>query len=839
LARTGFLRRFTGPGRTGSTVLVGALLAGVLAASFGVGYSATTPELDNATNDVAHGNGVSQVNSETQRVENEARALATGDQEIEVVVLQDGRPAAVNTKTGEVHLYPADLGSDSTVTPPQADKSVPGGEQPAVIAGKDSGYVVDPAGNTVRQIGVDGPAPAPVPVPGGASRTAVPDGAGGIWVLTDDEKAVHIVRDRVVGTASAPGPIRHLSVADGRPVGITESGEALDIAASPPRTIASRPVPSGPSVVVGSPRGAGRYLLVLDRKDGRLFAVDPRTRNVHEIGGLPTGSPHNLGAPVILDDRAYIPDYGTGLHLLYVRDLPSGTPRDDVPVPGEYERFSLEVRDHRVWANDQFDRRVVVVDRGGRPAVIDKGPGPGVRTDTTAGKDKNQTPPKDAPPSTVPPPPTTAPEPTSQTPKTPPPLVTVPTIPPGTQQLAACDRIRAVKLRCDIVETGADCPTGTVRGTDPPGGSRVPEGSTVRLLVCGRVPVPDVFGQLSGAACAKIENGAREPGAGGQLKCAKEPMPNPGSTWSDLDVVAEQNPKAGTRVELDTTVTVRFWNTVPMEDLSGRNGANECSRIVTSSRNKVTCTVQSAGEAPTPDKTGLVASQLPAPGSPVGIGGAITLSAYGPPVPRVPPVSGEINAACQAVRNAGYTCDPRPDVLARNANVVASQEPPAGTQQQGGTVVLHYAPYEPQPVYLWVPALNNDPVYVLRVGDAPTNEYYRRLPNPIGYAYPAAWSQPGTGNAVINDFYCTAGPAKCGGFERNHYMSRDTSPRANFSGPTPAARFIDAPQGPCASGQIPMYRFFRHPSGNLHYAVGSSPPWTPDFQEWLGCIWAP
>lgn len=827
-------------------VLVGTLLAGVLAASFGVGYSATTPELDNATNHVPHGDGIAQVNAETQRVENEARALAPGKQELEVVQLQDGRTAAVNNMTGAVRVFAPGLGTDDTVTSPQANP-VPPGEQPAVVAGKDSGYVIEPQGNIVRSIGGEGPAPASVPIPGGASRTAVPDGAGGIWVLTDDEKAVYVVRDRVVRTVFTPTPIRHISIADDRPVAITESGDTYDIAAQPLRSITNRPVPSGPNVVVGSPRGPGRYLLVLDRKEGRLFVVDPRTRDVHEIPGLPTGQDHNLGAPVILDDLGYIPDYGK--HRLYVRELPTGAPRDDVEVPGRHHTFSLEVRDHRVWASDQFDQEIVVVGRDGRPTTINAGPAPGVETGPNPPDRKPPT--EDPPASTVPPPPTSAPPPpanpvppTSTTQKTQPPLVTVPTIPPGTQQGAACDRIRAVGLRCDIDEIGPGGPTGTVRETTPAGGKRVPEGSVVRVSVYGPVSVPDVVGQLSDAACTKIQSGAREPGAGGQLKCAKQPMPGTAPTWADLDVVAEQNPTAGQRVDLNTTVTVRFWNAVLMEDLAGRNGANECNRITTSSRNKVTCTVQSAGEAPTPDQTGLVASQSPQAGSPVSIGGApIVLNIYGPQVPKVPgPLVGmDIFAACKTVQDSGYTCVPVAD--GNNPNpVVTGQDPPAGTPQNGGNVIVHYEPYTPAP--LWLLQHNSLPVYIVRFEEIPSG--YHRVKQ-LGRAYKP--DQPHAGTGAVNGFFCTTNTRDCWGYNPNHYQTRDTKKPdtwpadwPDWNGPNQLANFFNLANGACPfPGQVKIQRFMVRAGAEHRYSTGyeSDKPPLANFVEDLGCIWSP
>ncbi len=38
---------------------------------------------------------------------------------------------------------------------------------------------------------------------------------------------------------------------------------------------------------------------------------------------------------------------------------------------------------------------------------------------------------------------------------------------------------------------------------------------------------------------------------------------------------------------------------------------------------------------------------------------------------------------------------------------------------------------------------------------------------------------------------------------------------------------------------IGIYRFFRHPDSRSDYYFGTTQPWTPDYQEWLGCIWAP
>jgi hypothetical protein len=92
---------------------------------------------------------------------------------------------------------------------------------------------------------------------------------------------------------------------------------------------------------------------------------------------------------------------------------------------------------------------------------------------------------------------------------------------------------------------------------------------------------------------------------------------------------------------------------------------------------------------------------------------------------------------------------------------------------------------------------------------------------------------------AINGFYCATSKETCGGYDPNHYISRDTAPKEGFTGGATLARFIDIPPAQCPQGMVPMYRFFRHPADKWDYYFGSSQPWTPDYTEPLGCIWAP
>jgi hypothetical protein len=828
--RNRLARWLTSRNKAGSIVVVGALLAGVLVASFGVGYRATAPDLDNATGNAARGTTVVQINSETQRVEAEAHALAPGKQEIEVVTLADNRVATVNNTTKEVRLLDPAL-MNGTVTRPGA--STPAGGDLSVVAGNDAGYVVEHGQDAVEQIGVEGAAPAPpVKVPGGLSKSAkeaVPDGGSGIWVLTGDEKAAHIVGGKVVRLVETPDPIKHLTVADGRPVAITASGATLDVAADPIRAVGAEKVPSSLAVVVGSPRGSGRYLVVVDRRDGKLVVTDPRTKRVQEFGELPTGAGHNLGAPVVLDDRVYVPDYPK--HLIYVFDVAANVRLQDVEVPGKYEKFSLEVRQRRVWANDQFDQQTVVIGRDGRSEVIDKGKGPGVETNTTEPEKPPQTPSRTPSPS-APPPATTAAPPRPAAASAPPPaMVTVPAIPAGTRQDDACTRIKAANLRCDLEEIGAGGPTGTVRDTKPPGGSRVAEQSVVRVSVYGAISVPTVVGQHTGPACDRI--------TGSRFTCDRQPMPGPAAGFTDLDVVAQQNPQAGQRADLGSAVTVRFWERVPMENLLGRDGAQECGRIVSESNQAVQCTVSPGAEAPTPAQNGTVSAQSVAAGADVRIGDRIVLTVFGNRIPRVPviPPGTDIFTGCKMVQDSGYTCVPAADGLSPTAGVT-SQDPPGGTPQNGGNVVVHHEPYASTPLWLW--KHNAEPTYAIRFENVTSLPGYTRV-GQLGRAYQPEQPQPGTG--LVNGFFCLSNTRDCWGHDPNHYYSRAMAPPAGWVGwsaANPAANTFNLVNGNCpAGGQVPIYRFRVSNGGDHRYSIGPTAPAGTDFTEPLGCIWSP
>ncbi|MGH3980378.1 MAG: PASTA domain-containing protein, partial [Pseudonocardiaceae bacterium] len=821
LLAAGWMRDLRGR-RAGSVVLISALLGAVFVASVGVGYTASRPLNDTGGAVLAKGDTVAYVNGESGRMEAEARSLASGKNDLETVTLRDGRVAVVDRTAQRVWIV------NTAMMTPQGAPIDRGAGDLTVVAGPRHSYLVDAAAGTVEEIDPKGALRAPVRVPGGATTTAVPDGSDGVWVLTADGMVVRIRDGRVERRVDSGGRVEHLTLADRRPIAISDSGELLDVSADPLRRVSGERVPHGPNVVVGSPEGAGRWILVVDRRAGELIVVDPRTGTRRVFSDLPSGPRHNLGAPVVVRDTVYVPDHA--LHLIYVRNIATGEVLADIPVPGRSPTISLEVHGEKVWANDQHDRRAVVIGLDGSHIVVDKGTGEGL-TDTTAPQDVTE-------PDVADPEPVTAPEPVPGPPLPGPPLpgpplpgpagpdegepaaapeqVRVPGIRAGTDKDDACQRILDAGLLCAVVAAGNDGPANEVIGTDPPGGSMVPPGYRVTVRHYGPRTVPDVVGRFTTDACRAIE-------ASG-LRCASEPNPGVAASPDELDVVAAQDPAGGDSVSRESTVNVRYSNRAVLGDYRNRPGAQACADIEATYR-RVDCTV---AEGQTEQQTGQAAgtgyTQSPAPGAAITMGQTVTIIVV-KGSPRVPDVGGlSKDQACQTLDDAGYGCDARADAIARNA-VVTTQDTAPGTPMDSGTVVIHYAPYEPVAFRLYQ-SDTGEPVFLVRMDGNPDQNYSTPYGGILGYGYAQQWEQPGSW--MIWDHYCTSNKTTCLGWSTNHYQSRSNQRfHDNWQGPQESARFV-APAGPeqCAAGQVPMYRFadFRKSQGAHDDIVGSSAP---------------
>jgi beta-lactam-binding protein with PASTA domain len=815
-------------------LLAGALLAGMLAATIGAGYSISRPLLDNPGAYVAKNNSVVYLNPESGKVEAEARALANGKDPMEIVTLADGRVAVVDKKANKVWIY--DPGPMKPVGPPidhpdpPQPPSRPGGGGTVVVPAPDSGYLG--SGDVVSEIDRDGRPGTPVKLPARMTDELVPDASEGIWVLTDDGHVVHVVKDKVRHNVSIDRPFIHLTIADGHPIGLTDAGDLIDVSAQSLHRVTTERLPHGNALVVGSPKGAGRWVLILDRDNGQLSAVDIRTGMLRTANDIPHGTGHNLGAPVQLDDRVYIPDYGN--HRLYVRDIGTGRSIQDVVVPGESETFSLDVKAGRVWVNDQFDRRPVVIGRDGSTSLPDKGPAPD-QTDTTKppsdpGKDEKPqepTPPPSAPPSTpAPPAAETAPP------------VEVPQIAPGTPIDRACQQIKDAGLKCVPAAAGDGGPTNTVvtdDPTDPPARTRVPKSSRVVVRHYGPTGVPVVVGQYSENACAIL--------TAATLKCVKQPRADAAPDPKDLDVVKEQSPAANSKTPTGANITISYHDKAVVADYRNQPGAAACTAFKQTYRNVECQVVEGSSQQQTGKPAGYVYDHSPAPGAVVQLAGSVTMVVVkgSPPVPGV--VNQSPEAACATVRSAGYVCDPRPDRLARH-RVVTDQEPPAGTPMDpGGTVIVHYAPNEPVQLAMYRrsdnPDDNQDYVFLigLAAGPPPHPDYTLRK-QIIGWGYVAGAAGPGL--APLTDHFCTANVRVCLGYPRNHYFSRGA---AQFH-PGWVQQSAPSVLTSCGAGTIPIWRVWkidkvdgitRH-KYNVRNDDGS-PIGFPG-NEALGCLWA-
>ncbi|WP_157985152.1 hypothetical protein [Lentzea terrae] len=770
--------------RAGGLVLPIVLLAGVFTATLGAGYSATQTNLGDAIGHLFRGNSITVINSESRTVEAEVPTTATGTQDAEVTALPGGNIGTTNHDTGEVQLR--DAGTLQTKGSPIASAGTP-----LVLPAGNVTYVLDPKADTVRQLGENGQVVSEVKVPG-ATRTAVPDGGDGIWVLTDDGKVSHVVQGRADRTTDPRDRVTTLTTADG-PIAITSSGKALDLSVDPPKPIHQGPVPGDQGVLPGSHKGSGRYVLLLSPAEGKLVAVDRNSETRREFKDLPKN--RRLGQPVQLGHLVFIPDYGTP-HKLYVRDIATGSPRPDITVPGLHDRFELKVQNGRVWADDQFDQQSVVIGADGGKEHVDKGPGEGVLTNTNDPNWSPGEPVKPEPPAT---------------PETTPPPTVPPTTPPTTTPPA---------------------PTQTPPPAPP---TQTPPPTTGNKLI-----PPPVVGMLVDDGCRSIE--ART------LTCDRQPMPDPSPTPSDLNVITAQNPAKDTPVDSGSPVTVRFWRYIAMPAVSGQAASATCDRLVNEMRRLVTCRAVPGSGTGTP---GTVDTQNPAAGAPVGVNTEIVLTYVPTPIPTVPdvrnmPVGNDPGNACAEVASKGYTCVPVADRIARADNVVLDQVPSPGTPQQGGPVEVHYSPHKAQKLVL----LRSDPdspdnpdVHIIRFEGQEPPGYARE--RELGWAYPPQGTPIPHGARQINGFMCSASKSACGGRSPNHYYTHDNNTNlASWRLTETAAWLLPSNGGQCAADQTPLARLGRFGGGGsrvytVHPHGSATAPSGWDYAEPLGCVWNP
>ncbi len=372
--RPAWLRLPAGPaGRAGSALVAVVLLGAVLAVSAGVGYTVARPLLGDGSAFLSRGHTVAHVNGETGKSDAQtATELATGSEPVQTVRLPDGRVAIVNKTTGTVTII-----DGATMAPSGPPLRAPGdGGGLDALATRSSGYLVDRKGGTITELTAPGRAATPiVPVPQGI-LAAVPAGDS-VWVLTRSAQVLEVAHGRVARTVRLGAPVTAITVADGHPVAVTGDGRAYVVDSDQPHAIGDLGL-TGPNLVLGSWRGAGRYVLAVDRTNARVSVLDPRTGHTAHAS-LPVPSGAKLDAPVELGGDVYVPDY-TAPRLWRVDAVSGAVAHDALHVPGRPgDTFDLSVSGGHVWANVQYERRALIVDGDGRDHRADKGAGPDVR----------------------------------------------------------------------------------------------------------------------------------------------------------------------------------------------------------------------------------------------------------------------------------------------------------------------------------------------------------------------------------------------------------------------------------------------------------------------------
>ncbi|MFC4533084.1 PASTA domain-containing protein [Sphaerisporangium dianthi] len=858
------LKWLRGPGRpakrVGAALLAVVILGGVLAAAAGIGYTAARPLLNDGSAFMGKGHTAARLNGETGRSDAEvAMQLATGEERLQPVSLPGGRLAVVNEDTGKViYLDAATLTADAS-----ADNRPASAGKIDVVSTESDGYLVDSEKDTIDKIAVPGASKgAPLTVEEGI-KEAVP-AADSIWVVTDTGDIIEVAGGREVRRIRLGAPPVGVTVADSQPIAVTEDGTAYVIDGDEPRAAGKLGV-SGRSVFLGAWRGAGRHVLAVDPKSRRLAVLDPRTGHAFDVE-LDAGPRAELAAPVMLGDFAYVPDHsGPRLWKVDLRQGKAvGKPLD---VPGQPGVFELKVTSGRVWANNQYDRRTLVVDAGGRHRYADKGAGPEL-TDTE-GQNRVPEQPK-AEPSTVP---TRSPkadvEP-SQPPAdtTTPPIaatkVTVPAIERGTPYQEACATINQAGLRCRPVpasEETAGLEAGDVLDTRPAAGRPVAKGSRVEVRYVGPLLTPAVRGVPYKQACREL--------AAVKLKCEKGVAVGPALAPEELGVVSEQNPLADTEVARGDTITLSYPETIALPNVTDQPFAEACERLKQQYQMRCQGTVD--GPPPAGKQPGLVSTQVPAADAVAKIGDLVQLRYYRGESTPGNVVGTLVTDACATIKSEGLDCVPAAGKCAggtgRPVNEVYDQNPPGGTPVAvGGRVTLtHYsencalgnyvntAPdaacadlqakgFGCNPVHVLNPTPNavvaqDPPAGPSKLGTAVTIKFspWTPAPSALGTAYPPGTAIPG--GRLVYHYTCSAGGGKCRGLDRNEFYSllAPGSPTvdADFRGEAHAVLMTCG----TAPGQRKFWRTWNGGSPRYYQHVASETRPAADDSEELGCVW--
>ncbi|HEX6683489.1 MAG TPA: PASTA domain-containing protein [Candidatus Limnocylindrales bacterium] len=873
-------------GRASASMLTIGVLLGTFAVAAGVGYTASRPLLGDGCAFLGKGHTVAHVCGETGKSDAEIAArLATGKEDLQPVRLPDGRLAILNRTTGTLSYF-----DSATLTPtsvPTARPESAGTLEP--IPTSSDGYLVDPERKTVERIAApEQPAAQPIRIPDGITAAA-PTGDS-LWVMTPKAEVVEVADGRVVRTIRLGVAPVGITVADSHPVVVAEDGNAYTLDAASPKLIGNLRL-TGRGLKLGTWRGAGRYVVAVEPGTGRVAVLDPRTGNQRTVQLNAQSGRTELDNPVTLGEWVYVPDRaGPGLWRI---DLAKGT-ADDKPldVPGQPGAFRVTVESGRVWANSQYDRRVLVVDADGHHQYADKGPSPEIGDSESPAAQPGPgggTPQPGAPP--PPPPQETQPNPQPGGPTAPAtPTVTIPSFPARTPYRQACAELTRMKLVCRAVPAGDrdGLRTGDVIETDPRAGATVPEGSRVVVRYAGPLKTPSVVGLWHEEACRQI--------IAAKLKCAATIDPNPALAPAQLGTVTSQSPGPQEQLPKGGTVSVTYSDTIELPSFIGQSWSAACDQIGQLYRMKCE---SSAGDPPPAGKqVGQVYNQNPAVPFVARIGTTITLRYYRG-TSKVPPVTSKQRAAaCADIQREGFACKQVEGVTAwgsgsaagvvyqqsptadgrdypvgtevtvvyysssqdlpnyggtnaeaacadlnargfqchratqplRTTNIVEGQSVPAGRHALGTAVTIVYNPHPL--IDWWISKFGSGWAMVSGSGT------YR-----IGFGYPVNASWTSGGGQWVYQYTCGAGGTACRGHPQSVFYSRIVPPGTGYVDPQFTGNgFTIFMACTGAPGQRRVWRTWnidadrKFTYGLLHHE-GTAKPAGYDDAESLGCIW--
>jgi beta-lactam-binding protein with PASTA domain/predicted Ser/Thr protein kinase len=232
---------------------------------------------------------------------------------------------------------------------------------------------------------------------------------------------------------------------------------------------------------------------------------------------------------------------------------------------------------------------------------------------------------------------------------------------------------------------------GTVIGQDPSGGSRVPKGDVVTLVVSagpGTARIPDLTGQPRSAARKKLSD----------LGFAVSEEKATSDTAKENRVISTR-PAAGAELEKGQNVTLVVSS--GKERVAVPKVTDLTEDEARSTLESLGFTVGTTQQESTDKDPGTVLAQTPKPDAKLAKGGKVTLVVAKEPAPvDVPSTVGQGPvAATKALEKAGFKVQQAPDTTptgdqTQDGHVVA-QDPSSGQAKKGDTVTITVGKYDP------------------------------------------------------------------------------------------------------------------------------------------------